>query len=33
VTSLHDLGIPVSMADVDAAMKTAFAEVFGRKIG
>ena len=32
VTSLHDLGIPVSMADVDAAMKTAFAEVFGRKV-
>jgi lipoyl(octanoyl) transferase len=33
VTSLHDLGIPVSMADVDVAMKTAFEEVFGRKIG
>jgi len=29
VTSLHDLGLPVSMADVDVAMKTAFAEVFG----
>ena len=29
VTSLADLGILVSMADVDAAMKTAFEEVFG----
>jgi lipoyl(octanoyl) transferase len=29
VTSLHDLGILVSLADVDVAMKTAFAEVFG----
>jgi lipoyl(octanoyl) transferase len=29
VTSLHDLGLPVSLADVDVAMKTAFAEVFG----
>lgn len=29
VTSLHDLGLPVSMADVDVAMKEAFAEVFG----
>ena len=32
VTSLHDLGIHVSMADVDAAMKTAFAKVFDRKV-
>jgi lipoyl(octanoyl) transferase len=32
VTSLHDLRIHVSMADVDAAMKTAFAEVFDRKV-
>ncbi len=29
VTSLHDLGIPVSMADVDVALKAAFEEVFG----
>ena len=33
VTSLHDLGILVSMADVDVAMKTAFEEVFDRKTG
>ena len=29
VTSLHDLGLPVSMADVDVAMRAAFGEVFG----
>ncbi len=29
VTSLVDLGLPVTMADVDVAMRTAFAEVFG----
>jgi lipoyl(octanoyl) transferase len=29
VTSLHDLGLPVTMADVDVAMKDAFREVFG----
>jgi lipoyl(octanoyl) transferase len=29
VTSLHDLGLRVSMADVDAALKSAFEEVFG----
>ena len=29
VTSLVDLGIPVSMADVDVAMKQAFEDVFG----
>ncbi|MBN9566834.1 MAG: lipoyl(octanoyl) transferase LipB [Alphaproteobacteria bacterium] len=29
VTSLADLGLPVSMADVDVAMKKAFADVFG----
>jgi lipoyl(octanoyl) transferase len=29
VTSLHDLGIMVSMADVDVALKAAFEEVFG----
>lgn len=29
VTSLHDLGLPVTMADVDVAMKAAFDEVFG----
>ena len=33
VTSLHELGILVSMADVDVVMKTAFEEVFGRQIG
>ncbi|MGL4324767.1 MAG: lipoyl(octanoyl) transferase LipB [Beijerinckiaceae bacterium] len=29
VTSLHDLGLLVSMADVDVALKRAFAHVFG----
>ncbi|MGL4325752.1 MAG: lipoyl protein ligase domain-containing protein, partial [Beijerinckiaceae bacterium] len=29
VTSLHDLGLLVSLADVDVALKRAFAEVFG----
>lgn len=29
VTSLQDLGLPVTMADVDVAMKQGFAEVFG----
>lgn len=29
VTSLVDLGLPVSMADVDAALKAAFTEIFG----
>ena len=29
VTSLHDLGILVSMAELDMALKGAFAEVFG----
>jgi len=29
VTSLHDLGLPVTMTDADAAMKAAFEEVFG----
>ena len=29
VTSLHDLGLLVTMADVDVAMRDAFAEVFG----
>jgi lipoyl(octanoyl) transferase len=29
VTSLHDLGLPVTMADVDVAMRLAFDEVFG----
>ncbi len=29
VTSLADLGLPVTMADVDVAMRVAFAEVFG----
>jgi lipoyl(octanoyl) transferase len=29
VTSLADLGLPVSMADVDVAMKKAFGDVFG----
>jgi lipoyl(octanoyl) transferase len=33
VTSLHDLGILVSMADVDVAMKAAFEDVFGRNFG
>jgi len=29
VTSLHDLGIKASMADVDAALRKRFAEIFG----
>jgi hypothetical protein len=29
VTSLADLGIPVSMAEVDAAMKAEFESFFG----
>lgn len=29
VTSLHDLGILISMPELDSALKTAFAEVFG----
>jgi lipoyl(octanoyl) transferase len=29
VTSLADLGIPATMADVDAALKAAFVEIFG----
>jgi lipoyl(octanoyl) transferase len=29
VTSLHDLGLPVAMADVDVALKRSFAPVFG----
>ncbi|MGL4496909.1 MAG: lipoyl(octanoyl) transferase LipB, partial [Beijerinckiaceae bacterium] len=29
VTSLHDLGLLVSLADVDVALKRAFREVFG----
>ena len=29
VTSLHDLGLLVSMADVDVALRTAWDEVFG----
>jgi lipoyl(octanoyl) transferase len=29
VTSLVDLGLPVTMADVDVALRQAFDEVFG----
>jgi lipoyl(octanoyl) transferase len=29
VTSLHDLGIPVTMAEADAALMQAWGEVFG----
>jgi lipoyl(octanoyl) transferase len=29
VTSLVDLGLPVTMADADAALKAAFGEIFG----
>ena len=32
VTSLADLGLPVTMADLDVALRTAFEEVFGREI-
>jgi lipoyl(octanoyl) transferase len=31
VTSLHDLGLPVAMADVDVAMKKSFTTVFGSR--
>jgi len=33
VTSLVDLGLPVSLADVDVALKAAFDEVFGGSAG
>jgi lipoyl(octanoyl) transferase len=29
ITSLVDLGLPATMADLDLALKTAFIEVFG----
>jgi lipoyl(octanoyl) transferase len=29
VTSLADLGLPVTLADVDVALRQAFGEVFG----
>jgi lipoyl(octanoyl) transferase len=32
VTSLVDLGLPVTMADVDIALRQAFAEVFGNTV-
>jgi lipoyl(octanoyl) transferase len=32
VTSLHDLGIPVSMAEFDIALKASFGDVFGRTL-
>ena len=31
VTSLIDLGLPVTMADVDVALRACFEEVFGLK--
>lgn len=33
VTSLTDLGLPVTMADADVALRQAFEEVFGSEIG
>jgi lipoyl(octanoyl) transferase len=30
VTSLVDLGLPVTMADVDSALRSAFEETFAR---
>lgn len=33
VTSLADLGLPVTMAEVDAVMRVAFEEVFGETVG
>ena len=33
VTSLHDLGLPVTMPDVDVALRESFAEVFGEAAG
>lgn len=32
VTSLVDLGLPVTMADADAALRTAFEDVFGKTV-
>ncbi len=32
VTSMADLGLPVTMADLDVALRVAFEEVFGREI-
>ncbi|MBV1900219.1 MAG: hypothetical protein KUG56_00955, partial [Kordiimonadaceae bacterium] len=31
VTSLHDLGLPVTMNDIDVALQETFAEVFGNE--
>jgi lipoyl(octanoyl) transferase len=33
VTSLADLGLPVTMADVDVALRSAFESVFGQTVG
>jgi lipoyl(octanoyl) transferase len=33
VTSLVDLGLPVTMADVDIALRSAFEDVFGQTVG
>jgi lipoyl(octanoyl) transferase len=33
VTSLVELGLPVTMADTDAALRAAFEEVFGKTVG
>jgi lipoyl(octanoyl) transferase len=33
VTSLVDLGLPVTMADVDIALRVAFEDVFGQTVG
>jgi lipoyl(octanoyl) transferase len=32
VTSLHDLGLPVTMPDVDVALRESFGEVFGKAV-
>ena len=32
VTSLADLGFPVTMADVDVALRSAFEDVFGLRL-
>jgi len=32
VTSLHDLGLPVTMPDVDVALRESFGEIFGKPV-
>ena len=32
VTSLHDLGVPVSMSEVDVALRDKFEPIFGKTV-